>query len=139
VRGSSDFLDTNVLFYEWDGRDPSKSLIARKLMERDPRQMAISTQVIHELSWTLSKKLGLSYSEIAELIQGYRSLKLVRMDISITLVALRIAERYQISFWDALIVAAAKEARCTRILTEDLSHGQIIEGIQVFNPFIPTT
>ena len=49
--------------------------------------------------------------------------------------ALELQERYRFSFWDALIVAAALEAGCTRLLTEDLQHGQVIEGLRVENPF----
>lgn len=139
VKGYVDFIDTNVFFYEWDDRDPRKQSVAIDLLAGDPRRMAASVQVYCELSVNLGKKLGFPPAKITGILGTYDLIRCNRSEKSTVVTAIDIADRYQLSFWDGLIIAAAKEAKCTRILTEDLSHGQVIEGIEIVNPFIPNS
>ena len=69
-------------------------------------------------------------------IRNYLAWQIAPNDPSTVLSASEIAERNQISFWDALIVASASNAGADRILSEDLNHGQMIEGVVIENPFL---
>jgi len=82
------------------------------------------------------KKIPASRLTSRGLIRDYLARQIPPNDPSTVLLASEIAERNQISFWDALIVASASNAGADRILSEDLSHGQIIEGIVIENPFL---
>ena len=97
----------------------------------------ISTQVLQEfyVVATSPNKLGRSPSEAREIIDLYRVWPVVVLDPILILAATRLHETATISFWDALIVEAARVAGADRILSEDLAHGQVFEGIRVENPF----
>ena len=70
------------------------------------------------------------------MIKNYLAWQIQRNDPDTIFFASELEERYQLSFWDSLIVAAASTARVDKILTEDLQHGQVIAGILVENPFL---
>jgi predicted nucleic acid-binding protein len=137
------FVDTNVLLYALDRADLKKQERARawrtELWER--RCGRISVQVLQEFYANVVRKwpstLELARSEIRNL-QAWRP---VTVDIELLEHGWRIQDRYQLSFWDALIVAAAKSSESTYLLTEDLQAGQELDGITVIDPFqtLPTS
>jgi predicted nucleic acid-binding protein len=135
-----DFLDTNILVYAVSRRadDTSKAGIARALIQSSGQ--AISLQVLQEFYRiaTHPKKLGYSHDEAVFFCQGWReTFTLFEPTLRMFDSSLKICHRYQISYFDACIVAAAAEMGCTTIYSEDLSHGQTYNGIKVINPFHP--
>lgn len=133
------FVDANVLVYAHDLDAGEKHLKARdavKSLWEDGRG-ALSTQVLQEFYITVRRKISrpLTPSRARGIIENYLVWDVAQNSPTSILRASEIEERYQLSFWDALIVCAAAEAGATRILTEDLNHGQHIEGIRIVNPF----
>ena len=133
------FVDTNVLVYAHDASEQARQPLARAALEglSSTRTGVISTQVLQEfyVVATSPNKLRMSPSEAREIIDLYSVWPVVVLDPVLILAASRLHETATISFWDALIVEAARVAGAGRILSEDLAHGQLFEGIRVENPF----
>jgi len=133
------FVDTNVLVYAHDVDAGQKHQIAQGLLVElwNNRTGVLSVQVFQEFYVTVTRKLihPLSAKEARNIIQNYLNWHIEVNDSLSVLNASRIEENYKISFWDALIVAAASKAKVSRILTEDLKSGQVIEGMLIENPF----
>jgi predicted nucleic acid-binding protein len=131
---SSDrFLDTNVLLYAHCEGDHRAAIAQRLLIEGG----MVGVQVLNEFASVARAKLAFTWPEVKEAIEKIAILCPNPRPLSIEthLEALRISKRYGFSIWDGLIVAAAKEARCSTLLTEDLQHGQVVEGVRIENPF----
>jgi predicted nucleic acid-binding protein len=134
------FLDTNVLLYTLDTSDPVKQQRALTLV-RDGVQnssIVISFQVLNEcLNVALRKALVKLSPEAAQLWADSVLIPLVAVQSSASLTrkAIDIHDRYRIGFYDAMIVAAALQANCERLFSEDLQHGMKFERLQVHNPF----
>jgi predicted nucleic acid-binding protein len=138
---SGDFIDTNIFIYLFDETDDRKRTIAEQLvrMALETRSATVSHQVVQETLNVVTRKLSSPMSAenaqrfleqiLAPLWQIMPSLALYRR-------GLNIQSSYGFSFYDSLIVAAALESGCTRLYTEDLQHGQKIEGLVIENPFI---
>ena len=133
------FFDTNILAYEFDKSEHRKQALVVDLTNewRPSGRMIISTQVLQELYVVLIQKLKPALKEeiAEEIIRNYSKLDVVIIDPSLILNGIGIKRKYKISFWDALIVAAAQRAGCKILFTEDLSHGMKIAGIEIVNPF----
>jgi len=69
-------------------------------------------------------------------VRDFSRLPLVQIDVSLILAAVARSQKMSFSFWDALIAEAALKAGADRLLTEDMQHGQLIEGMRVENPFL---
>jgi len=128
------FLDSNVLVYSMVTDDP-RSAIATALLEQGG---TISVQVLNEFTSTAIRKLKRSWSDVTAALAAFR--KLLSNPLPVTLAmheaALEIAQRDRLSFYDALIVAAALEAGCSTLLTEDMQDGRVIDGrLTIQNPF----
>jgi predicted nucleic acid-binding protein len=134
------FLDTNILVYAEDRDAGSKHAIARDLVAGLWRsgQGALSVQVLQELYVTVTRKMPrpLSPGAALAIVQQYLTWRVVENTGSLLLAAIHRSSGSQISFWDALVVEAAHLARCDRLLTEDLNHGQRIGDLLVVNPFL---
>jgi predicted nucleic acid-binding protein len=128
------FIDTNVLAYAYDGDSPAKREIARQVLN-DLGGAVISTQVLLELYAVLTRKLGLPQETAYQAVDALMDLEVVPTDERLVSDGLRLSVDSNISHWDALIVVAASRAGCDTLLTEDLSHGQVIEGVRIVNPF----
>jgi predicted nucleic acid-binding protein len=134
------FLDTNIFVYQLDASDKRKHGIAEGLVREalQSERGCISFQVVQECINTLLRK-----SEIALEARGARAyleavlLPLMKVGATAALYqrALDLQSRWRFGFHDSLIVASALSAGCTRLLTEDLQHGQRIETLTVENPF----
>ncbi|HET8785064.1 MAG TPA: PIN domain-containing protein [Candidatus Limnocylindrales bacterium] len=133
------FVDTNILVYAHDASETSKQPVARSLLEslwRD-RRGTISTQVLQEFYVIATRELAqpIPRAEAREIVHLYSAWPVVLVDPTVILGATRVEEDHQLSFWDALVVEAARVAGASTVLTEDLQHGRVIEGIRIENPF----
>ncbi|WP_043884347.1 PIN domain-containing protein [Caldanaerobacter subterraneus] len=141
MKGNKDlqFVDTNVLVYAYDVSAGEKHEIAKELLKElwYERNGCLSTQVLQEFYVTITKKVKkpLSPVEAAEIISDLRSWKLSVIDIKDTLEAIRVSQRYMISFWDSLIIVSAVNLDCEIIWSEDLNLGQYFGKVRVQNPF----
>ncbi len=134
------FLDTNILVYGFDDRDPRKQAIAEEIVRGGARSpdIVISTQVLQEFFWIASRKYGdrLAPGAVHEAVREFARFRVVQVIVPIILAATTRVQTASISFWDALIVESALAAGATRLLTEDLQHGQVFDGaLRVENPF----
>jgi predicted nucleic acid-binding protein len=133
------FVDTDVLAYAHDRSEAAKQPVARVLLEELWRDRAgvLSTQVLQELYVVATRKLDppLPRSAARELVVLYASWPVVQVDLPLIVAASELEERHTLSFWDALVVEAARRAGATRLVTEDLQPGRRIGGITVENPF----
>ena len=129
------FIDTNVLVYvvgQKDERTPKADALVAK-------GGVISVQVLNELASVSRRKLGMSWEEIGDALAAIRVLCPSPMPLTIDThdAGVRIAAKYGFQFYDALIAAAALEAACTTLYSEDFQDGQLIEGrLTVRNPFV---
>lgn len=128
------FLDSNVILYSLSNDDP-KQIRALELLASGG---LISTQVLGEVANVMRRKLGYEIEGIrAVLVRLIRDCRLHPVAPSTILRALDVAERFRFSFYDSLIVAAAQEAGCATLYSEDLQHGQVVgPGLTVINPFL---
>lgn len=133
----SAFLDTNVLVYAHDSATPGKQHRALELMASLGHQdIVISSQVLSEF-FVSSQRMAdpLSEQEASEATQSLARLRVVAVDAALVQRALDIRERWQPSYWDSLIVAAAERAGAATVYSEDFSHGQQIGDVRIENPF----
>jgi predicted nucleic acid-binding protein len=133
------FVDTNVLTYLFDDAAPEKQAIARRRLsqEQREREIVVSTQVLQELYVSLTKgRAPIATVEIAEgAVREASGYLVVQIDTHLVISAIAASWRHGLSLWDALIVRAAAEVRCDRLLSEDLNHSQRIDGVRIENPF----
>ena len=133
------FVDTNVLAYAYDRSEAAKQPVARALLEALWRDRAgvLSTQVLQELYVVATRKFDPPMPRAAarEIVVVYASWPVVQVDVPLVLAASELEERHTLSFWDALVVEAARRAGATRLVTEDLQAGRRIGGVAVENPF----
>ncbi|HSS51302.1 MAG TPA: hypothetical protein VLX28_20355, partial [Thermoanaerobaculia bacterium] len=113
--------------------------LARSIVERGFVEgcYATSTQALVELYDLLTRRaeVKLSAMEAADFVRARREWHLVEMDSDLVSAALSLAEREEMSPWDAAILEAARRADCTRVLSESLQAGRTYEGVRVENPF----
>ncbi|MBD3809451.1 MAG: PIN domain-containing protein [Sulfuricurvum sp.] len=131
------FLDTNILIYAYSEDEPKKQSIALQLLDRFEDNMIISKQVINELSNILLKKFKLDSDQVENvLLEIDNILLIVDFDLTTQIKALKLKDRYQFQYYDALIVATALENNCTVIYSEDMQHDILIDGsLKIINPF----
>ncbi len=132
---SRSFFDTNVLLYMYDDDEPQKKARAIDVFDQaaEDNLAILSTQVLQEFSVNATRKLTtpLSPERAAARVRDFARLPLVRVDESMILAAIERSRTMSFSFWDTLVVEAALSAVATRLLTEDLQHGQRIGGLTV--------
>ena len=129
------FLDTNVLIYTLAAGDPRSSK-AEELLESGG---TVSVQILNEFVSVARRKNLLSWDEIAEALDAFRVLcpSPVPITEEIHDAAIRIAKKHGYSIYDALVIAAALEAGCITLYSEDLHDGQKIDGqLTIRNPFV---
>lgn len=132
------FLDTNIWLYAFIvGQDRDKHREAHVLMQRITP--VVSTQVINEVCVNLLRKAAMDNAQIEALIHAfYESYEVYAFDCATLTTAATLWPRYSLSFWDSLIVASARAAGVTRLYSEDMQHGLVIEGaLHILNPFLP--
>ncbi len=132
------FVDTNVLIYAVDLAEPRKQRAAQSWLDElwKNKLGRLSFQVLQEFYVKVGKK-GLSTVDDARtVIRDLLTWKPVAVTAGLLERSWKIQDRYQLSFWDSLIVAAAKSVSCRFLLTEDLQAGQDLDGLLVVNPFL---
>ena len=133
------FVDTNVLVYSRDSSEPAKQVRAEAWLSWlwRSRRGTLSVQVLQEYYATVTRKLA-SPTSPAEARRHVRSLlawKPVQVDGRVLGLAWDLEDRFALSWWDSLIVGAAKAAGCKSLLTEDLQAAQDLDGVVVVDPF----
>ncbi len=131
------FVDTNVLLYALDAGNPKKQQTARIWRAELWRNRAgrISFQVLQEFYVKVCRKWPAAANAARSEVRDLLTWQPVAVDGALLERAWKVQERYHFSFWDALIVAAAKAASCRYLLTEDLQAGQNLDGVIVIDPF----
>lgn len=133
------FVDTNVLVYHRDSTEPEKQRRAAEWMAHlwETGTGRLSLQVLHEYYVTVTRKLdpGLPASDAREDVGALRAWHPLPPDADLMEEAWAIEDRFGLSFWDAMIVAAARRLDCEILLTEDLQDGQDLGGMVVRSPF----
>jgi len=131
------FIDTNIFVYTLDGKNMDKREKAREILKRlvDMHHPVISTQVIKEFYVVATTKLKADRMVVKNIIHNFRNMEVVQNDLELIEQGIDISIISQVSFWDALIVAAAEKAKCEFIYSEDLGSGQTFRGVMVINPF----
>jgi predicted nucleic acid-binding protein len=134
-----EFLDTNVLVYAASDKaaDRPKAEAARDLLRRGPGEFAISLQVLQEfyVAARAPRKLALTHDEAQRFCGQWRAFTVLEPTLQLFDVALELCSRYQIGYYDAAILAAARQLGCTKVHSEDLNDGQDYDGVRVENPF----
>lgn len=131
------FLDTNVLVYAVDRADPVKQEMALGLIARHgkDRTGVISTQVLQEFYAAATRKLGIPPLQARQHLRDFRLFDVVQVTLEVIDAGVDCSILNAVSFWDGLIVASASAAKCAELLSEDLTDGQVIQGVTVRNPF----
>ena len=134
----ADFVDTNVLLYAVSTvvDEGDKRMTARAILERN--DLVLSAQVLQEFyvqATRSTKRDRLAHESAVALIESWLRFRVVETTVSLVEQALATAARWQISYWDAAIVEAARSGRCSSVLSEDLQSGMNFAGVIVRNPF----
>jgi predicted nucleic acid-binding protein len=134
------FVDTNVLLYSFDDRDPDKQRTARAWLAAiwTRRCGRLSTQVLNEFYANARKRFAsaISAGDARAEVRRYQLWQPWLIDQATIDTAWAVESRWQVNYWDALMVAAAQHMGCTLLLTEDLQHDQDIDGVRIVNPFL---
>lgn len=136
------FIDTNIWVYAFLEAENStgKQQIALELLRNIPPAtiLFVSVQVINEFHWTLFRKYKLPDDQIRDKVENgiVRIATISSLELSDYRSAFHLRGRYQLSFWDSLIIASALRSGCTTLYTEDLAHDMTIERkLRIINPF----
>jgi predicted nucleic acid-binding protein len=134
------FADTNVLLYAVSGDPEERHKASRARGVLAERDLALSVQVLQEFyvqATRQSRGDRLSHEQAASLIESFFRFRLTAITREIMLAAIATRARFQISYWDAAILEAARSLGCDTVLSEDLSDEQDYDGVRVENPFCP--
>jgi predicted nucleic acid-binding protein len=132
------FVDSNIFLYAVDEADLRKQQIARDWRAElwKSRLGRVSFQVLNEFYINAVRLKPAASDEARAEVRNLLSWNPVVVDAVVIERGWKLQYRYQLSYWDSLIVAAAKTASCGFLLTEDLQHGQKLDGVEVVNPFL---
>ena len=131
------FVDTNVLIYLFDDDSPGKKARAQALLDIERDRIVLSTQVLGEFYVNVTRKLEepLSPDAAAQAVEDFSRLEVRSITPELVLAAVRRSRSSLLSYWDSLIVETARSAGAEFLFTEDLEHGQEIDGLRIVNPF----
>jgi predicted nucleic acid-binding protein len=135
------FVDTNVLLYAISTANGERQKAERALAILDSEDLALSVQVLQEFyaqATRISKPDRLMHEQAVALIESWLRFRVQEVSVSILRNALVTRSRWEISYWDAAIIEAARAADCDTVLSEDLQDGMDFGGVRVFNPFQST-
>lgn len=133
------FVDTNILLYAISRHpgETKKAQIANEILE--DTQLALSVQVLQEFyvqATHSARPDRLEHGQAVRLVESLLRFKVKELSIEVLRSALDTRDRYQLSYWDAAILEAARLSDCSVVLSEDLGHGQDYGGVRVENPFL---
>lgn len=131
-------LDTNVIVYSEDLAAQNKRQVALDFLEAlENHECLLPAQVLGELYRVLDKKLRWQRSRISKLVMGWSAyVSIVATTPDVLHAAMELAEAHHFDIWDAIILAAAAEARCDILLSEDMHNGFNWRGVTVIDPFV---
>jgi predicted nucleic acid-binding protein len=132
------FLDTNILLYSISRQknEQKKRAAAEELLARD--DCALSVQVLQEFYVQATRSTradALSHDLAAGLVESWLRFPVQDITLSIFRHALNLKKRYRLSYWDCSVIAAARALGCQTLHSEDMNHGQVVEGVGIVNPF----
>jgi predicted nucleic acid-binding protein len=132
------FVDTNILLYTIS-RDPAEQHKAKQANDiLTDRELALSVQVLQEFyvqATRASRPDPITHQQAVRLIESFGRFNVQDITSPILMAALNSRQRFQLSYWDAAIIEAARAMGCTEVLSEDLNDGQDYAGVRVSNPF----
>jgi predicted nucleic acid-binding protein len=132
------FADTNVLLYAVSTADDERAKAERALAILDDESLVLSVQVLQEFyvqATRVTRSDRLDHDQAVALIESWLRFRVQDLTVAVIRRAFGSAAQWRISYWDAAIVEAAREAGCLTILTEDLQDGMDFGGVRVSNPF----
>jgi predicted nucleic acid-binding protein len=132
------FVDTNVLLYAVSTAADERAKKERALAVLDGDDVALSVQVLQEfyVPATHRRRAGsLSHGDAVALVESWLRFPVQENSVPLMQNAMATAARWNVSYWDAAIVEAAREAGCSTLLSEDLQNGMDFAGVRVVNPF----
>jgi predicted nucleic acid-binding protein len=135
---SARFADTNVLLYAISQAPDEKAKAERAKDLLGERDLALSVQVLQEFyvqATRQSKPDPLSHRDALELVASFRRFPVLPLTADLVDAAMATRHRFQLSYWDAAILEAARSLGCEVVLSEDLGDGQDYDGVRVENPF----
>ena len=132
------FFDTNILVYSDDASAQVKQKRASSLLDEylSADRAVLSLQVLQEYFATITRKLHVSPEKAQRRVEIFSCAKIVRFEIADLIAAIELHRLTQISFWDAMIVHAARISGASVLYSEDFQHGQGLGGVRVLNPFV---
>ena len=132
------FFDTNILLYSDDVADPRKNALATDLIarQRANREAVLSIQVLQEYFVNAVAKLKVDVTVARRRVELFSRFELVLPDPAMVLAAIDIHRLNRLSFWDSMVVEAARVSGCSILFSEDLNAGQTIAGVKIVNPFV---
>lgn len=133
-------VDTNVVIYTIDNRDPQKKARCRAWVSALAQQamITISPQVLNEAHNVLRKKFAIPSDRAARILEPWTQYCDAPLRVQETLAALEIEQKWKVAWWDALLIASAAASGCTHLLTEDLPSAPAIDGVAIIDPFAVT-
>ena len=131
------FIDTNVVVYASDPSDPRKNELAVEILADafDNDQYVVSSQVLNEFVNTALNKLKKTDEEVVGHLRQLKTMRVVPVSAEWLERAVEIRSRYDLQFYDSLLLAAAEALGCEEFLTEDLNDGQMYGSVKAVNPF----
>ena len=132
------FVDTNVLLYaiSTNPAEQAKADVASRVLSS--RDLAVSTQVLQEFyvqATRQTRRDRVTHAQAADLVTSFTRFTVQATTVGLVQAAMTTRERFQLSYWDAAIIEAARMIGSAQVLSEDLSHGQDYEGVTVVDPF----
>lgn len=139
AEAAREFVDTNILIYAFDASAGTKQASAQQLLKRlwEAGTGCLSVQVLQEFFVIATRKVAhpLSVEEASGRIREFATWKVFTPTANDILAGIGLQKRAKLSFWDAMVIHAAREMGCDVLWTEDMKNGQLLEGVRVRNPF----
>ena len=134
--GGKVFLDANILVYAQDQDSPDKQRRSREIIAALAKSATgvMSTQVLQEYYVTVTRKLGVAPLAAKSVLQTFKIFEMVQASPDLIDDAIDCSVLNKVSFWDALIIAAAASSGCAIVYSEDMNPGKTIQGVRIENP-----
>ena len=131
------FLDTSIFIYQLDKRDPGKQRTCRELVREHASQgqAVVSTQILQEFYVSATGKLRLDALFVKNIMRTLENMEVVTVGADLIHEAIDTSVQHKLSFWDALVIAAAQSANCRLLYSEDMNAGQTVRNVKITNPF----
>jgi predicted nucleic acid-binding protein len=132
------FFDTNILVYTDDPSVPSKQMRSDALFTEHLANgtAVLSLQVLQEYYWTATRRIGIASKAAQRRVEIFSATHVVRFNAEDVVAAIELHRLTKISFWDALILHAARLGGASVLYSEDFQHGTVLAGVRIVNPFL---